>query len=113
MFLMGHPIALMKKLTKPINVYGATKIRGEKCVWPLIQCYILERPGCTVHLVIICKTMQRLLKERDTLGGDQIGSPTYADLRKRSPIVQSPKWIPGIYNYSNEGEISWYDFAWQ
>jgi dTDP-4-dehydrorhamnose reductase len=26
-------------------------------------------------------------------------------------IVQSPKWIPGIYNYSNEGKISWYDFA--
>jgi dTDP-4-dehydrorhamnose reductase len=35
---------------------------------------------------------------------DQIGSPTYAaDLAKRV-IVQSPKWIPGIYNYSNEGK---------
>jgi dTDP-4-dehydrorhamnose reductase len=44
---------------------------------------------------------------------DQIGSPTYAaDLAQAMLlIVQSPKWIPGIYNYSNEGKISWYDFA--
>ncbi len=26
-------------------------------------------------------------------------------------ILESSKWIPGIYNYSNEGEISWYEFA--
>lgn len=26
-------------------------------------------------------------------------------------IIESSKWIPGIYNYSNEGEISWYEFA--
>lgn len=26
-------------------------------------------------------------------------------------IIESPKWIPGIFNYSNEGEVSWYEFA--
>jgi dTDP-4-dehydrorhamnose reductase len=42
-----------------------------------------------------------------------MGSPTYAaDLAQaKYLIVQSPKWIPGIYNYSNEGKISWYRFC--
>ena len=44
---------------------------------------------------------------------DQIGSPTNAaDLALAiMTIIQSGKWIPGIYNFSNEGKISWYDFA--
>lgn len=44
---------------------------------------------------------------------DQIGSPTYAaDLAKTIlEIIASGKWQSGIYHYSNEGKISWYDFA--
>jgi dTDP-4-dehydrorhamnose reductase len=42
--------------------------------------------------------MQRLMKERESIGNDQIGSPTYAADLAKYPIVQSPKWIPGIYN---------------
>jgi dTDP-4-dehydrorhamnose reductase len=61
------------------------------------------------------KTMQRLMQERDSINvvNDQIGSPTYAaDLAQAMiTILESPNWIPGIYNYSNEGEISWYEFA--
>lgn len=59
--------------------------------------------------------MQRLLKERDSISvvNDQIGSPTYAaDLAQvMMDILNADKWIPGIYNYSNEGEISWYEFV--
>lgn len=59
--------------------------------------------------------MQRLLQERDTISvvNDQIGSPTYAaDLAQAMmSIVIAQEWIPGIYNYSNEGEISWYEFV--
>ena len=59
--------------------------------------------------------MQRLMQERDSISvvNDQIGSPTYAaDLAEAMiKIILSEKWIPGIYNYSNEGEISWYEFA--
>ncbi|MEG2100305.1 MAG: sugar nucleotide-binding protein, partial [Flavobacterium sp.] len=61
------------------------------------------------------KTMQRLMQEREEINvvNDQIGSPTYAaDLAKvMIDIIESAKWVPGIYNYSNEGEISWYEFA--
>jgi dTDP-4-dehydrorhamnose reductase len=59
--------------------------------------------------------MSRLLQERDSLNvvNDQIGSPTYAaDLAQAiMTIVAHSKWHPGIYNFSNEGEISWYEFV--
>jgi dTDP-4-dehydrorhamnose reductase len=61
------------------------------------------------------KTMMRLMKERPAINvvDDQIGSPTYAaDLANAiMTIVSSPSFVPGIYNYSNEGRISWYQFA--
>jgi dTDP-4-dehydrorhamnose reductase len=61
------------------------------------------------------KTMQRLLQERDTISvvNDQIGSPTYAaDLAQvMMDIVTAKEWIAGMYHYSNEGEISWFEFV--
>jgi dTDP-4-dehydrorhamnose reductase len=44
---------------------------------------------------------------------DQVGSPTYAaDLAQAIlTIIEHQNWQPGIYNFSNEGEISWYEFA--
>ena len=44
---------------------------------------------------------------------DQFGSPTYAgDLAKTIfDLIIKKKWRPGIYNYTNSGKISWYDFA--
>ena len=65
--------------------------------------------------------MIRLMTEKPAINvvNDQIGSPTYAaDLA--AAIVHiiglatnptTPHFIPGIYNYSNEGQISWFDFA--
>jgi dTDP-4-dehydrorhamnose reductase len=59
--------------------------------------------------------MRNLMKKRDSLSvvNDQVGSPTYAaDLAEAIlTIVNHKKWIPGLYHYSNEGEISWFDFA--
>jgi dTDP-4-dehydrorhamnose reductase len=59
--------------------------------------------------------MMRLMKEKQSIGvvSDQLGSPTYAaDLAKAiMHIISSNKWEPGIYNFSNEGIISWFDFA--
>jgi dTDP-4-dehydrorhamnose reductase len=59
--------------------------------------------------------MIRLMKERPSINvvSDQVGSPTYAaDLAAAIlHIITAPSFIPGIYNYSNEGRISWYEFA--
>jgi dTDP-4-dehydrorhamnose reductase len=55
------------------------------------------------------------LKEKDTLNvvNDQIGSPTYAaDLAQVIfAIINHANWQPGVFNYSNDGEISWYEFT--
>ena len=103
--------------TNPINIYGASKRAGE------VAC-LKENPGSIIIRTSwvyskfgnnFVKTMQRLMQERESVNvvNDQIGSPTYAsDLAKAViTILESQKWIPGIYNYSNEGEISWYEFA--
>jgi len=61
------------------------------------------------------KTMDSLMKKKDTLNvvNDQIGSPTYAfDLAQAIlNILNHSNWHSGVYNYSNEREISWYEFA--
>jgi len=103
--------------TNPINVYGKSKLAGE------ISC-LKENPESIIIRTSwvfskfgnnFVKTMQRLMQERDEINvvNDQIGSPTYAtDLAQAMiNIVEYSKWVPGIYNYSNEGEISWYEFA--
>lgn len=106
-----------KAVTKPINVYGESKRAGE------IACLKENRNAIIIRTSWVyskfgnnfVKTMQRLMQERDAINvvNDQIGSPTYAaDLAQAMvDIFEFPKWIPGIYNYSNEGEISWYEFA--
>jgi dTDP-4-dehydrorhamnose reductase len=57
----------------------------------------------------------RLMKEKESIGvvNDQVGSPTYAaDLANAIlQIISSGKWVPGIYHYSNEGVLSWFNFA--
>ena len=101
----------------PKSIYGVTKLAGE------IACL----KNCPESIIIrtawvysefgnnFVKTMLRLMSERDSLNvvNDQVGSPTYAaDLAQVIlTILDSNKWEPGIYHYSNEGEISWFDFA--
>ncbi|OUL63014.1 dTDP-4-dehydrorhamnose reductase [Flavobacterium sp. AJR] len=103
--------------TKPINVYGASKRAGEiACLKENLNSIILRTSWVYSKFGNnFVKTMQRLMQERDAVNvvNDQIGSPTYAaDLAQAMiKIISSEKWIPGIYNYSNEGEISWYEFA--
>jgi dTDP-4-dehydrorhamnose reductase len=103
--------------TKPINVYGTTKRAGELACLKANPDAIVIRTSWVYSTYgnNFVKTMQRLLQERDALGvvNDQIGSPTYAaDLAQvMMTIVTTSDWISGIYNYSNEGEISWFEFV--
>ncbi|MEZ7497287.1 dTDP-4-dehydrorhamnose reductase [Flavobacterium sp. Arc3] len=104
-------------VTNPINVYGATKRAGELAAMVVNPDVLIIRTSWVYSRFgnNFVKTMKRLLQERDTISvvNDQIGSPTYAaDLAQAMmEIVTAQEWIPGIYNYSNEGEISWYEFV--
>lgn len=103
--------------TNPINVYGESKRAGEIACLKENQNAIIMRTSWVYSKFgnNFVKTMQRLMQEKESINvvNDQIGSPTYAaDLAQAIiDILEYPKWIPGIYNYSNEGEISWYEFA--
>ncbi|CAA9203649.1 dTDP-4-dehydrorhamnose reductase [Flavobacterium bizetiae] len=103
--------------TNPINTYGESKLAGELACLKKNPNSIIIRTSWVYSKFgnNFVKTMQRLMQERDEINvvNDQIGSPTYAaDLAKvMINIIRSSNWIPGIYNYSNEGEISWYEFA--
>ena len=103
--------------TAPINVYGETKLAGEKaCVQHNPDAIIIRTSWVYSSFGNnFVKTMSRLMQERDSLNvvNDQIGSPTYAaDLAEAIiTIINHADWQAGIYNFSNEGEISWFEFA--
>ena len=101
----------------PTNVYGKSKLAGEREL----------RKACPGAIIIrtswlysgfgnnFVKTMLKLGSERSQLKVifDQIGTPTYAaDLADAMlQIIDSGKFVPGIYHFSNEGVCSWYDFT--
>ena len=100
----------------PNSVYGRTKLAGEEAA----------QKACAKTMIIrtawlysqfgnnFVKTMIRLGKEKPELGVifDQIGTPTYArDLAVAIFEAVNKGIIPGIYHFSNEGVISWYDFT--
>ena len=104
----------------PNSVYGSTKLAGEESIISV---------GCK-HIIIrtawlyspfgknFVKTMQQLTAEKDQLKVvfDQVGTPTYAgDLANVIYKIIEEDMLDkqGIYHFSNEGVISWYDFAKQ
>ena len=109
--------------TNPINVYGKTKLSGEKALQEAMPTNAIIIRTSWVYSEFgnnFVKTMLELGKQRGELNivGDQIGSPTYAaDLAEvilkiiDNKNYQDKEWLTKIYHYSNEGEISWYEFA--
>ena len=104
--------------TCPTSVYGSTKLEGEKRLQSILpKSSIILRTAWlySPYGKNFVKTMMELGKTRTQLRVvcDQIGTPTYAlDLaRAIIAILNAPEWIPGIYHFSNEGAISWYDFT--
>lgn len=104
-------------VTNPISVYGASKLAGEEKVMASNTKAIIIRTSWVYSSFgnNFVKTVIRLCKEREqlTIIYDQVGTPTYArDLAAFVlELVNAEHWKPGIYNYSNEGVASWYDFA--
>ena len=101
----------------PINIYGLTKLKGEQAIQKWLPEGIIIRTSWVYSTYgnNFVKTMIRLMGERGEISviNDQIGSPTYAkDLAEAIfSIINSGVWEGGIYHFSNEGEISWYEFA--
>lgn len=103
----------------PNGIYGKTKLEGEKAMMqinPKDSVIIRTSWVYSSYGTNFVKTMLRLGKEKESLGVifDQVGTPTYArDLAKAVleilPNIKNEK--VEIYNYSNEGVLSWYDFA--
>lgn len=108
----------------PLNVYGRTKLEGER---------LIQRSGCR-HLIFrtswvygargsnFLLTMRRLMRERSELKivDDQIGAPTWCrDLAEATAQILSQLLVSpdqganpwGIYHMCNAGETSWHGFA--
>ena len=102
--------------TCPNSVYGKTKLVGELNVQKLCERSMIIRTAWMYSTFgnNFVKTMIRLGKEKPELGVifDQIGTPTYArDLARVIMTAINKGIVPGIYHFSNEGVISWYDFT--
>jgi dTDP-4-dehydrorhamnose reductase len=105
----------------PLSVYGKSKHEGEKCVLTSLPDAYVVRTSWVYSTFgkNFVKTISRLASERASISvvNDQFGSPTYArDLAQAIiSIIQAIESkladSPGVYHYSNEGSISWYDFA--
>ncbi|MDR1459737.1 MAG: dTDP-4-dehydrorhamnose reductase [Bacteroidales bacterium] len=105
--------------TDPVSVYGLTKRMGEQSILASECRAVIIRTSWlySEYGTNFVKTMLRLGKEREELKvvSDQTGSPTYArDLAETIMyiLLQNRKiHQTEIYHYSNEGVVSWYDFA--
>ena len=103
--------------TKPVNEYGSSKLKGE------IACLKNDPNSIIIRTSWLyssfgnnfVKTMIELMKKNKSVRvvNDQIGSPTYAyDLAKVIlKIIVNNKNKSGLFHYSNEGELSWFEFA--
>lgn len=99
----------------PQNVYGRTKLEGEKNALENCSRTFIVRTSWVygINGNNFVKTMRRLAETRDELNvvADQIGSPTYTrDLAKLlAEMIKTEKY--GIYHATNEGFMSWAEFA--
>jgi dTDP-4-dehydrorhamnose reductase len=105
-----HPVS-------PVNFYGESKLRGEELALEKLPSTVIIRTSWVYSYFgnNFVKTMMRLMKERQSLNviNDQFGSPTYAaDLAEAIMQIAVMQNVEGgIYHFSNEGIISWFDFA--
>jgi len=106
--------------TGPRNIYGVTKLEGERAVLQSNARALIIRTSWVYSSFgkNFVKTMLELGKKRGNVSVifEQSGSPTYArDLAEAIlnavQRIPSDLELPQIYHYSNEGLISWYDFA--
>lgn len=99
----------------PMSVYGATKLAGERAALELGDRASVVRTSwvCSEHGSNMVKTILRLAGERPQLQfvADQVGHPTFtADLAEQLRRI-ADEGIPGVIHATNQGAVSWYEFA--
>ncbi|UPW20054.1 dTDP-4-dehydrorhamnose reductase [Agarivorans sp. TSD2052] len=115
--------------TKPINVYGASKLAGDIAVNEALAEQALIVRTAWVYSVNgnnFVKTMLRLMADKPELGiiYDQVGTPTWAKglalwlwamvaKQASNSVAADPQWQDRtpIYHWTDAGVASWYDFA--
>lgn len=105
--------------TNTNSIYGKTKLAGEHAIQEINPANSIIIRTSWVYSSYgnnFVKTMLRLGREKEQLGVifDQVGTPTYARDLARAILEILPKLKNEkveIYHYSNEGVLSWYDFA--
>jgi dTDP-4-dehydrorhamnose reductase len=108
----------------PINIYGKTKLKGERAIQESHNQYLILRTSwlySSTHGKNFYTTMLRLFKEKEIVHvvNDQIGRPTsvgflagatfelLSQLSKKEN--EENRW--GVYHLAGEEQMSWYDFA--
>ena len=107
--------------TAPLNVYGASKLEGERAIAAVGAHALVFRTSWVYGLRgrNFLLTIRRLAGERDELRivADQIGVPnwcrTLAEATARVVAAGLPALAEraGLYHLSSSGHASWYDFA--
>ena len=103
--------------TNSLNIYGASKLKGEQYVQEICQAYYILRTSWlySQYGQNFYDTVLRFAKEGKllTVTTEQTGTPTNAnDLAEAIlTIIRINSKNYGIYNFSNQGEATWYDFA--
>ena len=103
--------------TDPVNEYGRSKLRGEQVCLKNDTNSIIIRTSWLYSSFgnnFLKKIIELMKKNKSVkIVNDQIGSPTYAyDLAKVIvEIIMNSISKSGLFHYSNEGEISWFEFA--
>ena len=102
--------------THPMNEYGKAKLAGEQAVQQIMDKYYIIRTswvfGQYGHNFVY--TMLRLAQTHDhlTVVDDQVGRPTWTRTLAEFMLYTVQKQVPyGIYQLSNDGSCSWYEFA--
>lgn len=106
--------------TGPLNVYGQSKLDGEKAIAFSGCAHLIFRTSWVygLHGGNFAKTMLRLAQEREQLKviNDQVGAPTGADLiaqvtAQAIRATQGNLALRGLYHLTAAGETTWYDYA--
>ncbi|MBV4412030.1 dTDP-4-dehydrorhamnose reductase [Enterobacteriaceae bacterium YMB-R22] len=117
---VGHVAWTEDDTTAPLNVYGETKLAGEKAIQELCSKYLIFRTSWVYAGKgnNFAKTMLRLAKERTELSviNDQFGAPTGAELIAdctahaiRTALLKPE--IAGLYHLVASGSTTWFDYA--